>query len=491
MIDFPILSLAICLPLFSAIFIMVFIENSINVNRNIYIKYVTVLSAVMSLIISIMLMIKFDHSNASFQFVEKMQWVDMIGLEYHLGVDGISLIFIFLTSLLTLLCIISSLVSVTKNVKEYLICFLLLESVTIGFFCSMNLLLFYIFFETMLIPMYLIIGIWGGENRVYAAFKFFLYTLFGSLCFLAVMIYIYTLVGTFDMRLLTQVMPFIPFDIATMLWLGMFIAFAIKVPMFPFHTWLPDAHVQAPTGGSVILAGILLKVGGYGIIRVLLPMFPGVSSHYAEIVIAFSVIAIIYGSLVAMAQEDMKKMIAYSSVAHMGYVTAGVFSFTTVGMHGAIFQMFSHGIISSGLFLVVGALYDRMHTKEIGAYGSVASKMPILATFFMIYLLGSVGLPGTSGFIGEFLSLVGLFKNSPYATLFAASGVIFGAVYMLALYKRVMLGAVVNKEVLTLSDLSIVEVIVFTPLALITIYIGISPDVILQFIPNVFLAITL
>jgi NADH-quinone oxidoreductase subunit M len=413
-----------------------------------------------------------------------MMWMDSIGLEYHVGVDGISGIFILLTSLLTFICITSSIVMVKKNIKEYMVCFLLLESITIGFFCSMNLLLFYIFFEIMLIPMYLIIGIWGGENRVYAALKFFLYTFFGSLCFLVAMLHIYNLIGSFEINILSQTLPLLPFDTAKFLWLGMLIAFAIKIPMFPFHTWLPDAHVQAPTGGSVILAGILLKVGGYGLVRVLLPLFPSVSMHFADIIILLSVVAIIYGSLVAMAQSDMKKMIAYSSIAHMGYVTSGIFSFTFAGFQGAVFQMFSHGIISSGLFLVVGSLYERMHTKEIDAYGAVASKMPLLATFFMIYTLGSIGLPGTSGFVGEFMSLVGVFNTSPlYATL-AATGVVLGAIYMLNLYKRLMLGDVVNSAVLSMRDINAVEILSLSPLALLTICIGICPNLVTQFIHN-------
>jgi len=484
MVDFPILSLMIFLPLVSAIFIMLCVDQSIQASKTIYIKYISVLSSVMSLLVSLFVMIKFDKQCTAFQFIEKHMWIDQIGLEYYVGVDGISLLFVVLTSLLTLICVVVSLVTVEKKVKEYLVCFLLLESVTIGFFCSMNLLLFYIFFETMLIPMYIIIGVWGGENRIYASFKFFLYTFFGSVCFLVAIIYIQKTIGTLNMIALTEKLPLLDLGTSKLLWIGMFIAFAVKVPMVPFHTWLPDAHVQAPTGGSIILAGVLLKVGGYAILRILLPMFPEVSMIFAQAVIVLSLIAIVYGSFVAMAQTDMKKMIAYSSIAHMGYVTAGIFSFTNTGMQGAIFQMLSHGIVSSGLFLAVGTLYHRMHTKDINAYGGVASKMPIFASFFMICVLGSIGLPGTSGFIGEFLSLIGMFKYFSYATVIAATGVILGAIYMLQLYKKVMLGAGVHSEVEQLHDLNYVEVIAFLPLIFLVVYLGVQPNAIMQFIPN-------
>lgn len=485
MMDFPIISLMIFLPLVTALFIMIFVDQSVQFSKTIYIKYISVLSSLMTLIVSIFVMMKFDKDLISFQFVERYKWFDMIGLEYHVGIDGISLLFVVLTALLTFICVLASLFTVENKVKEYLVCFLLLEAVTIGFFCSMNLLLFYIFFETMLIPMYLIIGVWGAENRVYAALKFFLYTFFGSVCFLVSLVYIYGAVGTFDMVVLRDVSNVIPLEAAKFVWIGMFISFAIKVPMFPFHTWLPDAHVQAPTGGSVILAGILLKVGGYAIVRILIPIFTEVSIVFSDVVIVLSLIGIVYGSFVAMAQTDMKKMIAYSSIAHMGYVTAGAFSFTSIGMNGAIFQMISHGIVSAGLFLVVGSLYHRMHTKNIAAYGGVAAQMPVLATFFMICMLGSVGLPGTSGFVGEFLSLVGMFQYFSYAAVIGATGVVLGAIYMLKLYRNVMLGEIIHPEVKKLKDLDRVEVITFLPIVFLVIYLGIQPGFVMSFLKTI------
>ncbi|MES2215456.1 MAG: NADH-quinone oxidoreductase subunit M [Pseudomonadota bacterium] len=482
MMDFPILSIMLCIPLFTALYILLFVTQSIREDKTIYIKYIAVLSGIFSLITSIAVALKFDRRGDTFQFVERIQWVESIGLEYHIGLDGVSLLFVILTTLLTLICIIISLFTITKNVKEYLVCFLLMEFLTLGFFCSMNLLLFYVFFETLLIPMYIIIGTWGGERRIYAALKFFLYTFFGSVFFLVALVFIYQMTGTFDMELLIPSLRHIPFNTSQILWIGVFIAFAVKVPMFPFHTWLPDAHVEAPTAGSVILAGILLKVGGYGFFRVLIPMLPEASVFFAPYVILLSVVAIIYASLVALAQTNMKKMIAYSSIAHMGYVTAGMFSFTKIGAEGAIFQMISHGLVSSGLFLAVGVLYERHHTKDIEAYGCVASRMPIFASILMIYVLGSVGLPGTSGFIGEFFSLVGLFNNFPYASVLGASGVILGALYMLKLYRKIMLGEMKHPEIALFKDLSITEIIALLPLAILVIYLGLYPKAVMQFI---------
>ncbi|MGI4752315.1 MAG: NADH-quinone oxidoreductase subunit M [Janthinobacterium lividum] len=480
MLELPIISITIFLPLISVLYILLFISQSKKPDKQIHTMYVAVLSSVLTFISTIYILIEFDSSNPAYQFVERYSWLDKIGLEFHVGIDGISIFFVSLTSFLTLICIIGSLFTVKKYIKEYLVCFLLMESFCIGAFTSINLLLFYLFFEVILVPMYIIIGVWGGENRIYAAVKFFLYTFFGSVFFLLSIIYIYSKIHSFDLSNIGEFTNNFPLHVQQILWWAIFIAFAIKIPMIPFHTWLPDAHVQAPTSGSVILAGILLKLGGYGFLRVLLPLLPNASQEFAIYVIWLSVIAIIYASLVALAQKDMKKMITYSSIAHMGYVTIGIFSFTDSGVSGALFQMLSHGIISSCLFLIVGTLYERLHTKEIAKYGGVASKMPVLATFFMIALLGSVGLPGTSGFIGEFLSLLGIYKVNVIATFLAALGIILGAVYMLKLYKEVMLGEITNKEIINFRDLYSYEIISIAPLILLIIYFGLMPSSILN-----------
>jgi len=480
MLELPIISISIFLPLISVLYILLFISQSKKADKPIYVMYVAVLSSVLTFISTIYILVEFDSTNPAYQFIERYAWLDKIGLEFHVGVDGISVFFVVLTSFLTLICIIGSLFTVKKYIKEYLVCFLLMESFCIGAFTSINLLLFYLFFEAILVPMYIIIGVWGGENRIYAALKFFLYTFFGSVFFLLSLIYIYSKIHSFDLTYIAELTSNIPLFAQQILWWAIFIAFAVKIPMIPFHTWLPDAHVQAPTSGSVILAGILLKLGGYGFLRVLLPLLPNASKEFAIYVICLSVIAIIYASLVALAQKDMKKMIAYSSIAHMGYVTIGIFSFTETGIAGALFQMLSHGVISSCLFLIVGTLYERLHTKEIAKYGGVANKMPLLATFFMIAMLGSVGLPGTSGFIGEFLSLLGIYKVNVIATFTAALGIILGAVYMLKLYKEVMLGEITNKEIMHFRDLYKYEIISIAPLILLIIYFGLMPSSVLN-----------
>ena len=483
MSDLPILSISILLPLISALYITFFISHSKSDRKQVYAMYVAILSSTLTLISTTYLLLRFDNKAAlyEFQFVERYKWIDSIGLEFYVGVDGLSIYFIFLSALLSLICIVASLFTIKKYIKEFLLCFLLLESFCIGAFSSLNLLLFYGFFEVILIPMYLIIGIWGGENRVYAAVKFFLYTFLGSVFLLIALIYIYSSYNTFDIAELSSKMnP--ELGVGKLLWLAMFVSFAVKVPMVPFHTWLPDAHVQAPTAGSVMLAGILLKLGGYAFLRVMLPLLPEASMYFAPYVIWMSGFAVIYASFVALAQEDMKKMIAYSSVAHMGYVTGGIFSFSTSGMTGAVFQMISHGLISSALFLVVGMLYERHHTKEISKYGGVAASMPVLATFFMIAMLGSVGLPGLSGFVGELLSILGVFAVNPIAGIMCAFGVIIGAVYMLKLYKLVMFGIVTDKSIIKFKDLELYEKVAMLPLIILVIYIGIKPECILSVI---------
>ncbi|MDD9335477.1 NADH-quinone oxidoreductase subunit M [Candidatus Tisiphia endosymbiont of Metellina segmentata] len=481
----PILSISIFLPLVSALYILLFINQSRSVNKQaqnkqVYAMYVAVLSSILTLISTIYLLVQFDNTSKLYQFVECYSWIQSIGLEFHIGVDGISIFFVVLTSFLTLICIIASLFTVKKYIKEFLFCFLLIESFCIGAFCSMNLLLFYLFFEVILIPMYIIIGIWGGENKVYAAVKFFLYTFLGSVFFLLSLIYIYSQVHSFNMLDLNELVPSLTLPVQRVLWWAIFIAFAVKVPMLPFHTWLPDAHVQAPTAGSVILAGILLKLGAYGFLRVSLPMFPNISKEFAFYVLVLSIFAVIYGSLVALAQRDMKKMIAYSSIAHMGYVTGGIFSLTEAGIKGAVYQMISHGTVASALFLIIGTLYDRLHTKEIDKYGGVANKMPILATFFMIAMLGSIGLPGTSGFIGEFLSLVGIYQANVVAAIISSVGIILGAVYMLKLYKEVMLGQITNNQVISFKDLYLYEILAIMPLCVAIIYLGLLPNTIMN-----------
>jgi NADH-quinone oxidoreductase subunit M len=421
---------------------------------------------------SIYLWANFDQGNPGFQFVEEMDWLGG-SIRYKMGVDGISVLFVVLTAFLMPLCILASWQAIDERVKEYMIAFLVLETLMIGVFCALDLILFYLFFEGGLIPMFLIIGIWGGARRVYASFKFFLYTLLGSVLMLLAMMAMYWHAGTTDIpTLLTYKFPA---EMQWWLWLAFFASFAVKLPMWPVHTWLPDAHVEAPTAGSVILAGILLKMGGYGFLRFSLPMFPLASLEFAPFVFALSVIAIIYTSLVALAQEDVKKLIAYSSVAHMGFVTMGIFSFTVQGVDGAIFQMLSHGLVSAALFLCVGVVYDRMHTREIAAYGGLVNRMPLYAAVFMVFTLANVGLPGTSGFIGEFLTLVGAFKANTWVAFLATFGVILSAAYALWLYRRMIFGPLEKPSLRAISDMNYREVLVFAPLVLLVLLFGFYP----------------
>jgi NADH-quinone oxidoreductase subunit M len=480
MFNISILSLNILLPFLTGFYIIFFTGRSSAAQKKSNASYAALIGGTLSLLMSLYLLVKFDNQAAGFQFVEKYEWITAIGLEWHLGLDGLSIYFVFLTSLLSLLCIIFSINTVRYRIKEFLVCLLFLQAFCIGAFAAMNLLLFYIFFEVILLPMYLIIGIWGGENKLYASVKFFLFTFFGSVFFLIAIIYIFSEVGTFNILELSEQLPDLGIKMQNRLWLAMFIAFAVKIPMIPVHTWLPDAHVQAPTAGSVLLAGLLLKLGGYGMLRILLPMLPNACEYFAFYVLAFSVGAIIYGSLVALAQQDMKKMIAYSSITHMGYVTGGIFSFSSNGINGAMFQMISHGLVSSALFFVVGMLYERHHTKDISKYGGVAQVMPMLATFFMIATLGSVGLPGLSGFIGEFLGMLGIFEVSRPLGVGAGLGVVLGALYMLKLYKALMFGAASDKAIAKFSDLYLYEIFALLPLAVLIIYLGINPGVILS-----------
>lgn len=426
-------------------------------------------------LLSAILAAGFDGTSAAFQFAEKTPWFVGYDINYHVGVDGISLWLIVLTAFLMPICIACSWETIKERVAEYMALFLILESLVIGTFASLDLLLFYLFFEAVLIPMYLIIGIWGGKNRIYASYKFFLYTLAGSVLFLLALLYLYYTFGTTDIPTLIERGPSLGFDVQKWLWIAMFASFAVKVPMWPVHTWLPDAHVQAPTAGSVILAGILLKLGAYGFLRFSLPMLPEASHYFANFVFVLSIIAVIYTSLVALVQEDMKKLIAYSSVAHMGFVTLGIFSFTQQGVEGAYFQMISHGIVSGALFLCVGVVYDRMHTREIASYGGVTNVMPYFAAFFMIFTMASAGLPATSGFVGEILVIVGTYQAASWAAILAATGLVLGAAYMLMLYRRVMFGEITNPEVAQMRDVTSREWLIFVPLIVMVLWLGIHP----------------
>ncbi|PCJ71208.1 MAG: NADH-quinone oxidoreductase subunit M [Rhodobiaceae bacterium] len=467
---FPILSLITFLPLVGALIIFVIRADEEVAARNA--RWVALWTTAITFIMSLTIWVGFDETTADFQFVEQAEWLGN-ATNYHMGVDGISMLFVILTTFLMPFCILASWESIQVRVKEYMIAFLLLETLMIGVFCSLDLVLFYLFFEAGLIPMFLIIGIWGGVRRVYASFKFFLYTLAGSVLMLLAIMAMYWQVGTTDIP--TLMAADFPAEMQTWLWLAFFASFAVKMPMWPVHTWLPDAHVEAPTAGSVILAGILLKMGGYGFLRFSLPMFPIASDLFAPMVFGLSVIAIIYTSFVALVQEDMKKLIAYSSVAHMGFVTMGIFAATTQGVQGGIFQMLSHGWISGALFLCVGVVYDRMHTREISAYGGLAKRMPLYAFAFMIFTMANVGLPGTSGFVGEFLTIIGVFQVNTTVAMLATTGVILSACYALFLYRRVIFGALEKDTLKNILDLNLREKLTLAPLIVATIFFGIYP----------------
>ena len=471
-----ILSVVTFLPLVGALVILV-AKLAAKSNADGVARWTALITTLVTLAVSTVLVLQFDSSNPAYQFVENYVW--FAGASYHLGVDGISILFVLLTAFLMPICILSSWKSVENRVGDYMIAFLVLETLVIGVFTSLDLFLFYIFFEGTLVPMFIIIGVWGGANRIYAAYKFFLYTLLGSVLMLLAMLWMANEAGTTSIPALKEY-AFGPWP-QSILWLAFFASFAVKMPMWPVHTWLPDAHVQAPTAGSVILAGILLKLGGYGFILFNVPMFPDASILYQPLVFTLSVIAIAYTSLVAFRQTDIKKLIAYSSVAHMGFVTMGIFAGNAQGMQGAVFQMLSHGLISGALFLCVGVVYDRMHTREIAFYGGLTNRMPWYAAIFLMFTMANVGLPGTSGFIGEILTMTGVYQASTWAAFVAATGVILSAVYALTLYRNVMFGEITNPALATIKDIDMRELILFIPLIVGTIWLGVQPDLVLNY----------
>ena len=474
MFGFGTLSALIFLPLVGVAFILTQRDDEAGV-RNV--RWAALWTTIVVFGLSLVAWSRFDIGNPGFQLVEQKNWLGQ-GLTYKLGVDGMSFPFVVLTAFLMPFCIAASWDSITTRVREYMIAFLVLESLMIGVFCALDLVLFYLFFEGGLIPMFLIIGVWGGKRRIYASFKFFLYTLLGSLLMLVAIMAMYSVAKTTDIEALLKFS--FPAGMQHWLWLAFFASFAVKMPMWPVHTWLPDAHVEAPTAGSVILAGILLKMGGYGFIRFSLPMFPVASHDFAPLVFALSVIAIVYTSLVALVQEDMKKLIAYSSVAHMGFVTMGLFAMNQEGVQGAIFQMVSHGLVSGALFLCVGVVYDRLHTREIAAYGGLVQRMPLYAVAFMIFTMANVGLPGTSGFVGEFLTLLGTFAANDKVAFFATTGVILSACYALYLYRRVIFGVIEKPALQKMQDLSPREMALLVPLAALVIWYGVKPGQIMD-----------
>jgi NADH-quinone oxidoreductase subunit M len=475
MVTWPILSVVTFLPLFGALVVWISRGDDEAARRNS--RWIALWTTLVTFGLSLMLVWRFDPAQTDFQFVEKTSWLAS-GITYHMGVDGISLPFVILTTALMPFCIIASWKSITVRVREYMMAFLFLETLMVGTFCALDLVLFYLFFEGGLIPMFLIIGVWGGPRRVYASFKFFLYTFLGSVLMLLAIMALYWNGTTTDIPTLMHTA--VPRSLQTWAWLAFFASFAVKMPMWPVHTWLPDAHVEAPTAGSVILAAILLKMGGYGFLRFSLPMFPLASHDFAPLIFTLSVIAIVYTSLVALMQEDMKKLIAYSSVAHMGFVTMGIFAGTVQGVAGGVFQMISHGIVSGALFLCVGIVYDRMHTREIAAYGGLVNRMPLYAMVFMVFTMANVGLPGTSGFIGEFLTLLGTFKVSIPVAFVATFGVILSACYALWLYRKIVFGPLVKPSLMTIKDMTFRECLIMFPLLALTILFGVYPKPVLD-----------
>ena len=473
--NFPILSSIIFIPLIGAFFVFITRGSQKIVEKNS--KYVAIFTSLANFFLSLFLWYNFDSSTPNFQFIEEKNW--MYGyINFQLGIDGISILFILLTTFITPICIFSGIYSIKFKIKEFLIAVLVMETLMLGVFCSLDLVIFYLFFEGGLIPMFLIIGIWGGPKRVYSAFKFFLFTLLGSVLMLIAIISIYWITNTTDVIKLLEIR--IPQEYQYLLWLAFFSSFAVKLPMWPVHTWLPDAHVEAPTAGSVILAAILLKMAGYGFIRFSLGLFPVASDYFTPLIFALSIIAIIYTSLVALMQEDMKKLIAYSSVAHMGFVTIGIFSLTKQGLEGSIIQMISHGLISAALFLCVGVVYDRYHSRMISSYGGLVNIMPKYALVFMIFTLAALGLPGTSGFVGEFLVLVGVFQKNVLVAVLASLGIILAAAYMLWLYRRVVFGKIANSEIKEMPDLNFIEIYILASLAFLTLFFGFYPEPLLN-----------
>ena len=462
--DIPVLSIMLAIPVVAAA-LCLFVRAELA-------RIIALSATLLNLVLGVVLWLSYDPAGAQWQFTESATLFGPIG--WRLGIDGISLTLIMLSVFLMPICIGASWTSIQKRVGEYMAAFLLMETLMIGVFAAQDLLLFYIFFEAGLIPMYLIIGIWGGQDRIYASYKFFLYTLLGSLVMLIAMLWMIQFAGTADIPTLLN--TDFPAEAQTLLWLAFFASFAVKMPMWPVHTWLPDAHVQAPTAGSVILAGVLLKMGGYGFLRFSLPMFPEASADFIPLVFGLSMVAVVYTSLVALVQHDMKKLIAYSSVAHMAIVTVGLFTFNQQGIEGAIIVMLSHGLVSGALFLCVGVIYDRLHTREISRYGGLSVNMPKYALLFMLFTMASVGLPGTSGFVGEFLSLAGAYKVSTWATFIATTGIILGAGYMLYLYRRIAFGPQVNADAAAMSDINGREMWLLAPIAVVVLWMGVYPE---------------